>query len=246
MVAAPQAVAAGRGPVRDRAEVVNHGVHGAERDRALAGGGAGEAEDARRRRWEHHLHAGSGVGSVVRDRDEVGDVAFLRQGIWRVAEGDRQVCWPRPRWRERAGRSTQLTTTTAYRRILPPWEVKDSSYRTSWEVSCPAWRPGTSHSLDVEPHQPQVLRSDAETRVIAINLPAGEAAPGAPGARARLAGRRRRRGGGRARRRRRVRAGTGFVAHFDPNERHEVRATSDARLLLFLAPWPGEGHPSQR
>ena len=40
--------------------------------------------------------------------------------------------------------------------------------------------------------------------------------------------------------------GPGFVAHFDPNERHEVRATSDARLVLFLAPWPGEGHPSQR
>ena len=25
-----------------------------------------------------------------------------------------------------------------------------------------------------------------------------------------------------------------------------MRATSDARLLLLLAPWPGEGHPSQR
>ncbi len=29
-------------------------------------------------------------------------------------------------------------------------------------------------ALDVEPHQPEVLRSDDETRVIAINLPAGE------------------------------------------------------------------------
>jgi hypothetical protein len=36
------------------------------------------------------------------------------------------------------------------------------------------------------------------------------------------------------------------VAHFDPKERHLVRATSDARLVLILAPWPGEGHPSQR
>ena len=43
-----------------------------------------------------------------------------------------------------------------------------------------------------------------------------------------------------------VSGGPGFVAHFDPKERHEVRAVSDARLLLFLAPWPGEGHPSQR
>jgi redox-sensitive bicupin YhaK (pirin superfamily) len=30
-------------------------------------------------------------------------------------------------------------------------------------------------SLDVQPRQPEVLRSDDETRVIAINLPAGEA-----------------------------------------------------------------------
>ena len=26
----------------------------------------------------------------------------------------------------------------------------------------------------------------------------------------------------------------------------EVRARSDARLLLVLAPWPGEGHPGAR
>jgi hypothetical protein len=25
-----------------------------------------------------------------------------------------------------------------------------------------------------------------------------------------------------------------------------VRATSDARMLLILAPWPGPGHPSER
>jgi hypothetical protein len=25
-----------------------------------------------------------------------------------------------------------------------------------------------------------------------------------------------------------------------------VRAISDARLVLVLAPWPGEGHPSRR
>jgi quercetin dioxygenase-like cupin family protein len=40
--------------------------------------------------------------------------------------------------------------------------------------------------------------------------------------------------------------GAGFLAHFQANERHEVRATSDARLLLILAPWPGEGHPRKR
>jgi quercetin dioxygenase-like cupin family protein len=38
-------------------------------------------------------------------------------------------------------------------------------------------------------------------------------------------------------------AGAGAVAHFDPQERREVRARQDTRLLLFLAPWPGPGHP---
>jgi quercetin dioxygenase-like cupin family protein len=40
--------------------------------------------------------------------------------------------------------------------------------------------------------------------------------------------------------------GPGFLAHWAPNERHEVRATTDSRLILVLAPWPGDGHPSQR
>ena len=105
----------------------------------------------------------------------------------------------------------------------------------SWDVA----------SLDVEPHHPRVLRSDDETRVIAINLPAGERLQehqvherafllvatgeieiehdgnvenGAPG----------------------------YLAHFDPNERREVRARADAKIVLILAPWPGEGHPSRR
>jgi hypothetical protein len=34
------------------------------------------------------------------------------------------------------------------------------------------------------------------------------------------------------------------LAHFEPNERRTVRALSDARLVLVLAPWPGVGHPS--
>jgi quercetin dioxygenase-like cupin family protein len=100
-------------------------------------------------------------------------------------------------------------------------------------------------SLDVQPHQPEILRSDPEARVIAINLPAGE----------RLqehqvherawvivaAGEVEIEQDGST-----VAGGPGFVAHFDPKARHEVRAASDARVLLFLAPWPGEGHPSQR
>jgi quercetin dioxygenase-like cupin family protein len=100
-------------------------------------------------------------------------------------------------------------------------------------------------SLDVEPHRPAVLRSDPEARVIAINLPAGEqlqehqvherawllVADGEVEIEQDAS---------------KVSGGPGFVAHFAPQERREVRAASDSRLLLVLAPWPGEGHPSQR
>ena len=100
-------------------------------------------------------------------------------------------------------------------------------------------------NLDVEPHKPTVLRSDSEARVVAINIPAGEALDdhqvhehayvvvvdgeaeiGPVGST--------------------QTAGPGFVAHFEPNERHEVRATADTRIVLLLAPWPGDGHSSQR
>jgi quercetin dioxygenase-like cupin family protein len=40
-----------------------------------------------------------------------------------------------------------------------------------------------------------------------------------------------------------VTAGTGTLLHFEPDERHAIAARdSGARLLLLLAPWPGEGH----
>lgn len=100
-------------------------------------------------------------------------------------------------------------------------------------------------TLDVQPHHPEVLRSDAEARVIAINLPAGEllqehqvherawVAVASGEVEFEQDGRT-------------IAGGPGFVAHFEPKEPHEVRAKSDARLVLLLAPWPGEGHPSQR
>ena len=43
-----------------------------------------------------------------------------------------------------------------------------------------------------------------------------------------------------------ARGGPGFLVHFDPNERHEVRAVADSRLILLLSPWPGDGHPSSK
>ena len=102
------------------------------------------------------------------------------------------------------------------------------------------------NSIDVKPHEPEVLVSTDEGRAIAIQLPAGEAldehqvherawlivSSGAvelsePGGEP-------------------VSGGPGLFAQFDPNQRHEVRATEDTRLLLILSPWPGDGHPSQR
>ena len=97
-------------------------------------------------------------------------------------------------------------------------------------------------TVDVQPHQPKILHSArGEARSILINLPAGESLQehqvherayvvviegevelgGASG-------------------------GPGLAVVFDPNERHTVTAQSDARLLLVLAPWPGDGHPGSR
>jgi quercetin dioxygenase-like cupin family protein len=103
-----------------------------------------------------------------------------------------------------------------------------------------------TRSLEVQPHFPQVLHSDDEGRTIVINLPAGEelqqhqvherawimVVDGEVVIED---------SGGKS-----VKAGQGCLALMDPKERHEVRAATDARLVLVLAPWPGEGHPSQR
>jgi quercetin dioxygenase-like cupin family protein len=95
--------------------------------------------------------------------------------------------------------------------------------------------------IDVAPHQPEILLSNA-ARVIALNLPAGEelqehevheqAILVVLGGRVDVAA------GQEA-----ANGGVGFVAQFEAGERHEVRATEDAHLLLVLAPWPGDGHP---
>jgi quercetin dioxygenase-like cupin family protein len=100
-------------------------------------------------------------------------------------------------------------------------------------------------SLQIEPHHPQVLRSDNETRVIALNLPGGELLQDHQvHERAYLVvvdGEVEVQQNGVT-----ETGGPGLLVHFAPNERHEVRASSDARLLLILSPWPGDGHPSRR
>jgi quercetin dioxygenase-like cupin family protein len=39
-----------------------------------------------------------------------------------------------------------------------------------------------------------------------------------------------------------VEADAGTLLHFEPDERRSVTSGGGARLLLLLAPWPGEGH----
>lgn len=39
-----------------------------------------------------------------------------------------------------------------------------------------------------------------------------------------------------------VDASAGELFHFEPGERHSVSSEDGGRVLLFLAPWPGEGH----
>ena len=98
-------------------------------------------------------------------------------------------------------------------------------------------------TLDVQPHHPQVLRSDDEARVIAIILPAGESLQEHQTyERAYLLvadGELEVSGGSGT-----VTAGPGFLAHFGPNERREVRAAVDTRLVLILGPWPSANHKS--
>ena len=97
--------------------------------------------------------------------------------------------------------------------------------------------------LDVEAHKPEIVSSSDAARVIALHLPAGEQLQEhvvherawllvVEGELEVVAG------GGE-----RTSGGSGLLAEFDPKEPHEVTATVDARLLLFLAPWPGDGHP---
>jgi quercetin dioxygenase-like cupin family protein len=97
--------------------------------------------------------------------------------------------------------------------------------------------------LGVEAHRPAILSSTDAARAIALTLPAGEmlqehevhehAFLVVLGGRIEVSA-----AGGET-----VAGGIGLVAEWTAGERHEVRAVEDARLLIVLAPWPGDGHP---
>ncbi len=97
-------------------------------------------------------------------------------------------------------------------------------------------------TVALSPHAPEILESGDDGRAIALELPAGgslrdhqvherawvvvisgEVTIGTE--------------------QNQVRGGAGFMVKFEPNERHRVDAISDARILLLLTPWPGDGHP---
>ena len=102
----------------------------------------------------------------------------------------------------------------------------------SWELQ----------NLDVEAHQPVILSSEDAARLLLLCIPAGE--------RLRqhqvherawvlvLSGELEIEAAGET-----LSGGTGLLTELDPGEVHEVRATADSKVLLFLAPWPGDGHP---
>lgn len=98
-------------------------------------------------------------------------------------------------------------------------------------------------SMETEPHAPRILASAEDARTIVLDLPAGEelqehevherarivviagevdvATPSGET----------------------TSAGAGHLLELEPGERHTIAARADARLLLMLTPWPGDGHP---
>ena len=98
-------------------------------------------------------------------------------------------------------------------------------------------------TVDVQPRAPQILATN-DSRAIIVNLPAGESMPdhqvherawitvveGELEMTVIASGES-------------VKASAGHLFLFEPAERHRVDAITDTRLLLLLAPWPGNGHP---
>jgi quercetin dioxygenase-like cupin family protein len=98
-------------------------------------------------------------------------------------------------------------------------------------------------TVEVEPHQPRILASAEDARTILLQLPSGEelqehevherarvlVVDGDVDVTAE--------GGDFAS------ASAGHLFEFPPGERRTIVARSDARLLMVLSPWPGDGHP---
>jgi quercetin dioxygenase-like cupin family protein len=102
-----------------------------------------------------------------------------------------------------------------------------------WDLNGAAWRP----------HHPEILSTGDEGRAILLDLPAGEMLQDHQVheaawitliyGEATISSQT-----GQV-----IDAQPGVLVQFAPQERHEVRALADARILLLLTPWPGPGHP---
>jgi quercetin dioxygenase-like cupin family protein len=102
-----------------------------------------------------------------------------------------------------------------------------------WDLRDLAWTP----------HNPEILSSAEEGRAIVLDLPAGgtlqdhQVHEGAwitvVYGEARITSH-----AGQT-----IDAQPGTLVQFAPQERHEVTALADSRILLLLTPWPGPGHP---
>lgn len=98
-------------------------------------------------------------------------------------------------------------------------------------------------ALDLKPRLPEILSSSDSVRAILLDLAAGECMPDhevheralllvidgelevSAAAGERVSGK------------------AGMLVELAPGERHEIRASAKARMLLVLTPWPGVGHP---
>jgi quercetin dioxygenase-like cupin family protein len=99
------------------------------------------------------------------------------------------------------------------------------------------------HEIDTPDgsRSPVVLHSDDEARVVLIGLQPGQAL-GDHQVKENaflvvVDGKARIDAGGET-----VEAEPGTLVAFEPDERHSVATDAGAKLLLFLAPWPGDGH----
>lgn len=99
------------------------------------------------------------------------------------------------------------------------------------------------NELDLKPRLPEILSTDDDARVIVLDLETGQELGEHEvhertwvvviGGEIEVSSV----NGGTAT------GGPGMLVEFAPGERHEVRAITEARLLLMLTPWPGKGHP---
>jgi quercetin dioxygenase-like cupin family protein len=99
------------------------------------------------------------------------------------------------------------------------------------------------NSLTLRPHSPEILSTSDEARAVTLEIPAGESLSDhqvherawvvVVGGEVEIST-----PGGQS-----ISGGSGVLVEFAPGERHAVTARTDARLLLLLTPWPGEGHP---